>query len=62
MDTQQRNTQEEPEQSEITRLVNSGIDRETATRVIYAKPTHYSERQIKAAQKRNERPDFSLMR
>ena len=59
-----RPVEESAEQSEIERLVAQGRDRAEATRVIYAKGTQYSERQIRAAQRRNEiayKP-FSLLK
>lgn len=59
-----RPAEESAEQAEIERLVAQGHDRAEATRVIYAKGTQYSERQIKAAQRRNEiayKP-FSLLK
>src|SRR6266568_5134019 len=47
--------QELAEQSQIEAYVRQGVDRETACRVVYAKPTQYPEAQVKRAQQRNER-------
>ena len=54
--------QELAEQSQIEAYVRQGVDRETACRVVYAKPTQYPEAQVKRAQQRNERKPFSILR
>jgi len=54
--------QERREQSQIESYVRQGVDRETATRVVYAKGASYTEAQVKQAQQRNERKPFSILR
>ena len=53
--------QEQAEQGQIEAYVRQGIDRETATRVVYAQPTQYSEHEIKRDQERCQARPFRLI-
>ncbi len=55
-------TREEIEQSLLTRLVNQGYDRETATRIAYATGTTFSEEEIRDAQQAYAPIAFSLLK